>query len=94
MNDETLCNELWSSAEKIVGAENVVEMAPMMSSEDFADFSVRIPSVFFYTGVGTGPMEKRARMHNSDFAPDEDALENAANLFVQFVLDKAKERVR
>ena len=94
MNDETLCNEIWSSAEKIVGAENVMEIAPMMSSEDFADFSVRIPSVFFYTGVGTGPMEKRARMHNSDFNPDEDALENAANLFVQFVLDKAKKQIR
>lgn len=90
INDPVLCDELRASAGKIVGAENVEEMAPMMISEDFADFSVRIPSMYFYTGVGQGPKAERATIHNSDFAPDENALENAANLFVQFVLDHAK----
>ncbi len=87
INDSVLCDEIQASAGKIVGTENIEEMAVMMSSEDFADFSVRVPSMYFYTGVGLGPKSERSTYHNSDFVPDENALENAANLFVQFVLD-------
>ncbi len=89
INDSALCDDIRTSAGKIVGDENVEEMAAMMSSEDFADFSVRVPSIYFYTGVGQGPKCERPKFHNNNFAPDENALENAANLLVQFVLDQA-----
>ena len=45
-----------SSAEEILGKENVSEMSPIMGGEDFAYYTQEIPGCFSFLGVGNPDM--------------------------------------
>jgi amidohydrolase len=87
INDDRISEKLKSAAERVVGADRVVEIPPKMSSEDFADYLTRVPGVFFRIGTADSDSETQTSAHNNDFVIDESALCHGADTFVQFVLD-------
>jgi amidohydrolase len=91
INDDLVTKKLKIAAERVVGADRVVEIPQKMSSEDFADYLVKIPGVFFRIGTANPNSETQTSAHNNDFVIDESALSHGADTFVQFVLDNQGE---
>ncbi len=86
-NDPQLCDLLIEAAAKIVGRENVVEITPKLSSEDFSQYLTKKPGLLFRLGTRNERKGITSLPHNNDFMLDEDALENGCKVFVQLVQD-------
>ena len=75
---------LKTSAESVIGAENVVESKPQMGGEDFAYYLESVPGTFFFTGAK--PAEPYPH-HHPKFDIDENALLIAAKTLGAAALD-------
>ncbi len=73
-NDPKTTRKSRKAAEDLLGKENVVDMDPRMTAEDFSYFARELPACFFR--LGTGNVEKGivAPIHTPRFDIDEDAL--------------------
>lgn len=72
-NHENHCHHLQQLAEAWAGAEKVHPLELRMSSEDFAFYGRKYPSVLYRLGVGF-PGRESAQLHNPGFTIDETAL--------------------
>ena len=86
-NNPYISELLVSSAGKIVGADNIVEMPIKMSSEDFSQYLTKKPGVFMRLGTRNEKKGCTTLPHNNDFLIDEDAFVYGSDTCVQFVLD-------
>lgn len=86
-NNPYISELLLSSAEKIVGADNIAEMPVKMSSEDFSQYLTKKPGVFMRLGTRNEKKGCTTLPHNNDFLIDEDAFVYGSDTCVQFVLD-------
>ncbi len=86
-NDPSLCDKFEATAEKLVGRENIVEISPKLSSEDFSQYLTQCKGIMFRLGTRNEEKGIVTLPHNSDFNIDEAALELGAKLFVQLVID-------
>ena len=87
-NDPALCEQLLSSARKIVGADSIRPVARRISSEDFAFFAQKKPAVFFRLGTRSEAVGSVVSAHCNTYRVDESALPVGAAVFVQFALDQ------
>ena len=92
-NDPKILDALIASARRVAGDCGVVEIAPKMSSEDFADYLTVVPGVFFRIGTATPRCEVQTSAHNNDFVIEESGLSLGADTFVQFVLDNMESQI-
>lgn len=86
-NDKELTNLIIKNAEKTVGKENIqTSDVSVMLGDDFAEFSRRIPGVYFF--VGTANKEKRTNFehHNPRFNIDEDSLKIGVEMQIRNTL--------
>ena len=75
INHSTMADVLTASAARVLGEENViVGGAPSMAGEDFAYFSEKVPSVFFYLGSGNKKSGISMPLHSANFKIDERCL--------------------
>ena len=86
-NDPTISDQVLDSARAVVGAENIVDMPPKMSSEDFSQYLTKRPGVFFRLGTANADKGIKTLPHNNDFMIDEDALIYGSDTCVRFILD-------
>ena len=86
-NDSALSDLVLASATAVVGEENIVDMPPKMSSEDFSQYLTKRPGVFFRLGTANAAKGITSLPHNNDFMIDEDALVFGSDTCVRFVLD-------
>ncbi len=85
-NDPALTRLVRSAAAGLLGEENVVPMeAPSLGTDDFDYFTERVPSCYYYVGVGTG--EGDYPNHNPRFVARPEALPIATALHVRTALD-------
>ena len=95
-NHPELTELVLAQAENTVGRENISGNMRMMVGEDFAEFSRRIDSAFYF--VGTGNREKGTDIshHHPHFNIDEDSLATGVKMHVRtalaFLDKKASER--
>lgn len=54
LNDQGLHEKLSGTVTEIFGRGNLIEMAPLMGGEDFAFYSRKKPSVFYFLGANDG----------------------------------------
>ncbi len=90
MNDRKLTEELRCSSAEWLGAEQVVDMEPLMLGEDFAIYLQEIPGVMWVLGVCPPEQEIMPPLHSPKFAPDERAMENGIRMLrkcIDWVLD-------
>ena len=86
INDEKVSDAVIASAEKVVGKDMVREGPLTMGAEDFAYYTLYKPSAMF--GLGAMPADGNyAPLHNGKMDINEDVLDVAPNVFIQFVLD-------
>ena len=91
-NDPELSERVLASARAVVGDENIANMPPKMSSEDFSQYLTKRPGVFFRLGTANAEKGIRSLPHNSDFLIDEDALVIGSDTCVRFVLDNGGDK--
>jgi amidohydrolase len=87
VNDARIAALVRAAAEKVVGKERVVPMPKRLTSEDFAFYSEKAPSMFFRLGFYNEEKGCTKTAHNSDFKIDDEVLHLGAETFAQFVLD-------
>jgi amidohydrolase len=51
LNDSSVHSKIGDSLSAVFGNENVIEIDPMLASEDFAFYSRKIPSMFYFLGA-------------------------------------------
>ncbi|MFO7952586.1 MAG: M20 family metallopeptidase [Bacillota bacterium] len=75
VNKQEVVSKIIGSAEKVIGAENIIEInKPNMGTEDMSYYLEKVPGAFFV--LGTGNQEKGITYphHNSRFDLDEEVL--------------------
>lgn len=87
VNDKNMADVLEKSAKKIVGDENVFELAtPSMGGEDFAFYTEKVPSSFVFVGM-TKDVENPILHHNAKFAWEDNNMKNLAQTLAQVAID-------
>lgn len=66
----------------IFGSNNVVDLEPRMTTDDFAYFSSLVPAVFFRVGTGF-PNADNPQLHRANFNPSEEAMSIAFSLLTK-----------
>ncbi|MBA7517341.1 N-acetylcysteine deacetylase [subsurface metagenome] len=88
VNDAEFTKGFAETAKKVVGKENVVEIArPTMGGEDMAYFLEKAPGTFFFLGGGNEAKGIVAPHHNSKFDVDEDVFWKGTTLLAQGAVD-------
>ncbi|WP_214818179.1 amidohydrolase [Exiguobacterium sp. s131] len=70
------------SAVEVVGADGVIEMAPLMVGEDFAYYVAHVPGSFFFTGAGNPELSAIFPHHHPRFDVDERAMLHTAQVLL------------
>ncbi len=87
-NDPAMTDLLRRAAAKVLGGENVLELAdPSLGTDDFGYFSGAAPGCYYYIGVGNAAKNFTCPNHNPRFAADPDALPLSAAVEAQAALD-------
>lgn len=76
-----------NAARRVVGDGGIAKMPEKLSSEDFSQYLLEKPGVFFRLGTRNEEKGCTTLPHNSDFMIDEDVLHIGSDTCVQFVLD-------
>jgi amidohydrolase len=83
LNDPAVTKVVRQAAVDIVGAERVIEPAPLTGSEDAAFFWQRVPGCYAFLGAGPADGSPGVSIHNAKFDVDESALPIGVELLVQ-----------
>lgn len=73
-------------ARDVVGAENVVDMVPMMGGEDFAYYLQKVPGTFFFVGGRNEALKAVYPHHHPRFDVDERSMLITGRIFIGAVL--------
>lgn len=87
INDAALVEATLPVMRHTLGAENVVQVPPVMGAEDFTYFLRRIPGLMFWLGVGNEGKGITAPLHTPDYDADEASLQVGVKLMANIVLD-------
>ncbi len=86
-NDHATADAIIAAAEKVVGPDMVQEKPISMGAEDFSHYTYHKPGAMFNLGVM--PADGNiVPLHNSKMIVNEDVLDVAPKVFIQFVLDQ------
>jgi len=97
INDPGMVVLARQAAADVFGQESAVIDNVTIASEDFSEFSRRVPGVFMFLGAGNAAKGTTVSHHNPRFNIDEDVLVNGVAMHVQGALnyfttpEKAKE---
>lgn len=87
MNDEALSRFGDASLRRTLGQSNVRVDPPRMVAEDFAHFAQRVPSFYFFIGVGNEAKGITGNLHTAEFDIDEEALVFGTTAMTNLVWD-------
>ncbi|MDD4362785.1 MAG: amidohydrolase, partial [Atribacterota bacterium] len=85
-NDHVLTANVKTSVRKIVGEDKIINFA-CTASEDFSEFSSRLPAVFIFLGCGKKEPQERVSHHNCYFDINEEMLPLGVEIQVRSALD-------
>lgn len=92
VNNKDLHVHFQKVAGDILGTQNVLEMQPLMGSEDFSFFAEVIPGYFFFLGMKNETQGRFGSEHSPYFRVNEDALPYGAalhaSLATTYILEK------
>ncbi|HLR20573.1 MAG TPA: amidohydrolase [Tissierellaceae bacterium] len=86
-NSNKLLSYARDAAIKTYEKEDIFEEYRSMAGEDFAEFSQRVPSIFYFLGVGDPEKGTDYPHHHSKFDIDEDILKMGVEIHVRTALD-------
>lgn len=86
-NDPKLTDLVKEVGANVLGTENVIDSkVSVMLGEDFAEFSTRVPGVFYFVGVGNKGKGTDFPHHHPQFNIDEDALPIGVEMHIRGAL--------
>ncbi|MFW6055441.1 MAG: M20 metallopeptidase family protein, partial [Thermodesulfobacteriota bacterium] len=83
VNDPAMAELARKTAREVFGSEKDVTSLQTIASEDFSEFSSRVPGVFIFLGAGSQAKGTTAAHHNPCFDIDEEVLPNGVALLVR-----------
>jgi len=81
VNDGEMTDLLIRAAGDMPGVDGLLELPPLMASEDMAFYLREVPGCFFFLGAGNPGKGLTRPLHSSEFDFDESALPVGASLF-------------
>lgn len=81
-NNPELTQLVKQAATELLGSNNVVNLEPRMTTDDFAYFSNLVPAVFFRVGTGFSNTDN-PQLHRANFNPSEEAISVAFSLLTK-----------
>ncbi|MCF8234920.1 MAG: amidohydrolase [Bacteroidales bacterium] len=90
VNDDIITENAVRSAEQYLGKENVIELKPRMTAEDFAYFSQDIPGCFYRLGTGNKEKGITSNLHTPTFDVDEKSLEIGMGLMAWITFNELR----
>jgi amidohydrolase len=86
-NNQNIARKLSEICEKTLGKDYLLEQKARMGAEDFSFYLKEKPGVIF--DLGTAKAEKDSfPLHSEKFNPDENALQNAPKIFLEYILSQ------
>lgn len=88
VNNEALALKAIKSFQDILGDENVIiPEHPASGSEDFSEFTMRVPSVFYWLGIESDLNEGCTTLHNPNLIVDERSIPIGIKTMCKAALD-------
>ena len=87
VNDPAVCDAVEAAAAKVLGEGMCRVKKESMGGEDFAYYLQHKPGAMFYLGV-KDPDVPHYPIHNGKMHVNEDALDAAPKVFIQYILDQ------
>ncbi len=84
-NDSRLVELIKACAEKLVQNQNIVPIKTM-GAEDFSEFTLKVPSAFYFIGTGNKEKETDYPHHHPRFNIDESTLSTGVEMHVRTAL--------
>ena len=89
VNDPVVAERVVASAQKVVGATNVLEFPPVTPSDDVSEFLRRVPGCYLFVGGALADGSSGAH-HSPEFTIDDGACRVQTGVLVQSAVDLAK----
>jgi amidohydrolase len=86
INDAAMTQLMTEVAHEVMGGRDQVVPYASMASEDFSEFSARVPGVFAFVGTGNEAKETHYPHHHPRFNIDESVLVTGVELMVKSAL--------
>lgn len=86
VNDKNLTENSKEKAIELFGKDNVVDILPRMTAEDFAFYSHLVPACFFRLGVKNPEWKEIRNLHTPTFDADENAIIKGAAMMAFLAL--------
>ena len=91
-NDENMTGKVKSWAIDYLGENNVIDLQPRMSSEDFAYFANAVPSCFYRLGIRNESRGIISNLHTATFDVDESCLESGMGLLAWIAYNQLQDK--
>lgn len=85
VNDPNMTDLARKAAEQIVGGENIIEIEPLMGSEDMSEFLNKVPGCYLLIGSGNEAGKFTPPHHNSKFDINEKCLGIGVRMAVSLI---------
>ncbi len=86
INDPAMSRLASAAAGEMAGVSELVSDLVCMASEDFSEFTARVPGVFVFIGTGNKGKKSDYPHHNPRFNIDEDSLSLGVEMLIRFAL--------
>ena len=87
INDDACAGFVKETAAKLFSRENVIDIGPISTGEDFGLYLEKVPGVMALVGVGNEACGAVWPQHSPKYTVDEDALLNSVMLYSQVAFD-------
>jgi amidohydrolase len=87
INDTAIVQATLPVMRKAIGADNVIQVPPVMGAEDYNYFLKQVPGMMFWLGVGNPAKKITGMLHTAEFDVDETSLVTGVKLMTNIVLD-------
>ncbi len=92
VNDESMTAFARHNAIKVFGRPDAVETGRYIASEDFSEYTSRVPGVFIFLGCADRDKRTDVPLHNPKFNIDENVLTKGVELHVKGALEFLKQK--
>ena len=87
LNDREMTDLVRKSGVETLGSAEAIQAYRCMAGEDFAEFTQRVPSCFFFIGTGSEEKGTTYPHHHPNFNIDEDTLKIGVEMHIRNVLN-------
>lgn len=88
MHEKQVTDRLRSAAEQVLGPKQITVISRVMSSEDFAFFSQKVPACMLCLSAGNKERGITSPVHTNTFDVDERCIDLGSDIFVRYLLDR------